>query len=160
MIHFARATTAPKPRTKLATKVGLVYAVILIVMAVGQLFGFEDFIPLMADYWLPGGQGTATLLAGLIVMTEVFALPFLLQMRLSPLMRWFSLVCSVLAAVIWLKLALVTTFESTAITNSGMLGVKVAVPAGAIQLVVSLVLLGLATWSAYGLWPYSHPKAK
>jgi hypothetical protein len=160
MIHFATATNTPKPRTRLAAKVGLVYAVILIVMVVGQLYAFEKFIPLISDYWLPGGQGMATLLAGVVVTTEVFALPFLLRMRLSPLMRWFSLVCGVLVAVIWLKLAFVTIFETTAITNSGMLGAKVGIPAGVVQLVLSLILLGLAAWSAYGLWPYSNPKTK
>ncbi|MDB5176977.1 MAG: rane protein of unknown function [Candidatus Saccharibacteria bacterium] len=153
MIQLANTTDAPAPRTQIAVKVGLVYAVILIFMAVGQLYAFEKFIPLIADYWLPGGHGTATLVAGLIVITEIFALPFLLRMRISPLMRWVGAACSILVAVIWLKLALVGVFETTALTNSGMLGTKVSVHAGAAQLVVSVVLAALAAYSVYGLWP-------
>jgi hypothetical protein len=153
MIRFANAQDAPAVRTNYATKVGFVYAVVLILMTIGQLYAFEKFIPLIADYWLPGGHGTATLVAGIIVITEVFSLPYLLRMRVSPLMRWLGLVCSILVPLIWFVLSLVAISQTIAITNSGMLGAKVNVHAGLLQLVVTVAVAALAATSAHGLWP-------
>lgn len=153
MSYSVRALKASQPRNSTAVKVALVYATILVMMVVGQLFSFEKFLPLMQDYWLPGGKGTATLVACVIVFCEVFALPFLLRMALSPLMRWFSLVCAIVVPTIWLALAIVVLTTENAIMNSGMLGTKVVVPAGIAQLLLSLVLVALAAYSAWGLWP-------
>lgn len=125
----------------------------LVVMVVGQLFSFEKFIPLIESYMLPGGARTALLVAGLIVVSEVLALPFLLRMPVSLLMRWFSLVCGLLLAGIWLGLAIVTLVTTNNLDNSGMLGTKVVVAAGLPQLCLAIMLVVLALWSAVGLWP-------
>lgn len=159
-MKFAEAKPAPKPRSKLAVKIAWIYAALLTVMALGQLFAFEEFIPLIREYNLPGAWGTASLVAGLIVVTEVFALPFLLRMRLSPLMRWFGFICSVAAAAAWVKLSVYALLADTALENSGILGTKIATPTGFITLVISLTLLVLAVWSAYGLWPQVRKKTK
>ena len=153
-MKFATATPAPQPTSETYKKVAWAYAAVLVLMAVGQLFSFEKFIPLVHDYWLPGGNGTATLVASLIVTTEVFALPFLLSMPVSPLMRSVSLVCGLLAAALWVLLGLVAVVGDGAMVNSGMLGVKVAVPAGGAQLIAAIALAALATLSVRGLWPY------
>ncbi|MDB5183507.1 MAG: rane protein of unknown function [Candidatus Saccharibacteria bacterium] len=150
---FATAKKAIEPRFNNAQTVAWVYVTILAIMVVGQLFAFEDFVPLMASYVVPINYGMSTFVACLIALTEVFALPFLLRMPLSPLMRWFSLVCGILAPAIWVKLGLFAVFGHTALTNSGMFGTKVSIHSGWLQLIVSLLLLGLAAWSAYGLWP-------
>lgn len=153
MIQFAHATMAANPRTKESKIAAYVYAGVLVVMAVAQLFSFEKFIPLIESYWLPGGYGTASLVAGIVVIAEVFAVPYLLRMPLSPLMRWFSLVCGLLVPIIWTILAISAISTTNALHNSGMLGTKIVIPAGWTQLFVSIALLGLATWSAWGLWP-------
>lgn len=147
------ATPAPKPRSETVKRAAWVYAASLVVMVVAQLFAFEDFIPQIKNYALPGGTGTASLVAGLIVMTEIFAVPFLLRMPLSTLMRWCSLVCAVVAASLWVMLSVWAMATDAAITNSALLGTKVTVPAGFIALATSLTLFVLAAWSAWGLWP-------
>lgn len=152
-MKFAVAVPAREPRTEVVKIVAWVYAAVLVVMAVGQLFSFEKFIPLIGGYWLPGGDTTATLLAGLIVIVEVFALPFLLRMPLSLLMRWLSLCCGVLAAALWLFLGVVAVTSADAMTNSGVLGMKIVIPYGWPQLIWAGLMLGLAGWSAWGLWP-------
>lgn len=153
-MKFAIATSAPPPCSLAYQIIAWVYAAVLVIMVVGQLFSFEKFIPLMYDYWLPGGNGTATLIASLVVVSEVFALPFLLRMPLSPLMRVVSMSCSLLAASIWVLLGVVAVAGNTAMENSGMLGVKVVVPSGMVQLGVAIMLGVLAAVSVRGLWPH------
>jgi hypothetical protein len=146
------AVAAEQPRSKVSRNVAWVYTAVLIIMAVGQLFSFEKFIPIINNYGLPGGHGTATLFACLIVVAEVFALPFLVRMPLSPLMRWFSMFCGMLVAGLWIGLAVVGSGVS-GLDNTGMFGTKVPVPAGLVQIVIALGLGVLAIWSASGLWP-------
>lgn len=153
-MKFATAIPAPSPRSEMYKIVAWIYAGVLVLMAVGQLFSFEKFIPLLSDYWLPGGIGTATLIASLVVVSEVFALPFLLRMPVSVLMRSLSLACSLIAAGLWVFLGLVAVVGDTVMTNSGMLGLKVVIPPGSVQLIIAVALCVLAAVSARGLWPY------
>lgn len=148
---LAKALAAPKPKSETVKKVAWVYAAILVVMALGQLFAFEKFIPLLQEYHLVGGNGTATLAAALIAILEVFSLPFLLRMPLSPLMRWCSLVCSVLVPIAWLGLSIVA-FIHGGLDNGGIVGTKVHVSA-TLQLLLSVILGALAAWSVWGLMP-------
>ena len=150
------ALPAPEPRSIVARNLAWVYAGILVVLVVAQLFAFEKFIPLMSDYWLPGGRGSATLLAGLLVYAEIFALPFLLRMQLSPLMRWFSTVCSVFVPLTWLILAINCLLRHDSLANGGMLGAKVAVSTE-LQFALAAILTVLALYIAYGLQP-KHKK--
>ncbi len=147
------ALPALPPHSDMARTIAWLYAGVLVVMVIAQLFAFEDFIPLIQNYELPGGQGTATLVAGLIVIYEVFAIPFLLRMRLSPLFRWFSLICGLLVAAVWAFLAFWATLHSIDLTNSGLLGTKVKVAIGWPQLLITVTLAVLAIASTVGLWP-------
>lgn len=146
------AKPADEPRSVAVRNTAWVYAGVLVVMAVAQLFAFEKFVPLMDDYWLPGGYGTATLVASIVVFIEVFALPFLLRMYVSDGMRWFSLACSVLVPLIWLRLALYSTFAQESLKNGGLLGTKVAVSSD-VQLLVASLLLVVSLYVVHGLWP-------
>lgn len=153
-----KATEALKPRSESAKIAAWVYVAILVVMALGQLYAFEDFIPLIAEYELPGGDTMATFVAASLVVTEIFALPFLLRMYISPLMRWLSLVCSGVVAIIWTTLSLLAYFSTIVITNSGLLGTKVSVPPGIVSIGLSGMLLVLAVYCAWGLWPVKARK--
>lgn len=146
-MKFATAEKAPAPRWRIAVVVAWTYAAVLVVMVLSQLFAFEDFIPLMDT-----DHKVAVIASCLIVFAEVFALPFLLRMPLSPLMRWMSLVCSVLVPTVWLKLAIAAQINDVT-TNSGMLGVVLDVPTGTPSLIFALILVMLAAGSVWGLWP-------
>lgn len=148
------AKPADEPRSVVVRNTAWVYAGVLVVMAVAQLFAFEKFVPLMDDYLFPGGHGTATLVASSIVFIEVFALPFLLRMFVSDGMRWFSLVCSVLVPLIWLRLSLYSTFAQESLKNGGLLGTKVTVSSD-VQLLVASLLLVVSLYVVHGLWPVS-----
>lgn len=151
-MKLAKAQMAPEPRSETAKKIAWGYAVVVVVMVVLQLFSFEKFIPILGEYGLPGGERTATLLAALIVVSEVFALPSLLRMPLSVAMRWLSLGLAVLVPVVWTLLGIVAVMAGVT-TNSGLLGSKLAVPAGWPQLVLSLGLAVLAGLAVRGLVP-------
>ncbi len=147
------AKSAPKPVSPNAVYVAWVYSAVIVVMVFLQLFAFEKFIPLLDQYDLWGGMDTATIAAALIVTVEVLALPFLLRMTLSPLMRWLSLVCSLAIAGAWLKLSLLALWTDNIVQNSGMFGSKLAFPAGWPAVLLSLILLFFAVYCVWGLWP-------
>jgi hypothetical protein len=153
---FVKATAPPALRTERIQSIAWLYAGVLSVMAVGQLFGFEKFIPLIENYQLPGGVGTATLVAGVIVTAEVFALPFLLRLRLSPAMCAVSMAAGIVSATIWLKLALWANIADTAVQNIGFLGNKVTVPVGWWAVLFAAALVTLAVWAVWGMWPGSR----
>jgi len=153
MSIFVDSTPAPAARTKNTTVVALFYALLLVAMAVAQLYGFEKFIPLIEQFGLPGGHGTAAFVAGFLVASEVLAVPFLLRMRLSPLMRVVSMVLGWLVATAWLKLSLWVVFTGVMVDTMGFLGTSVLLPAGLWAVFYSAALLVLAAWAGWGLWP-------
>ena len=150
---FAKTQKTLEPRSETCKRIAWAYAAILVAMAVLQLYAFEDFIPLIQSYDLPGGDGTAALVASLIVVFEVFALPFLLRMPLSVLMRWFSLVCALAAASTWLKLSLYAAISQVGTIPSGIFGSKIDIDTGIPLLAISTGMVILAVVSVYGLWP-------
>ena len=150
----------PAPaKTERSRTIALFYAAILIVMAVGQLYAFEKFIPLVESFWLPGGHGTATLLAGVIVMAEVLAVPFLLRMSLSPLMRIFSMVMGWIVPAVWLYIAVWLNVTTNAVNNIGLFGTKVPLMVGWWAVFFTIALAILAAWASWGMWPTLHKKA-
>lgn len=150
---FVDAVAAPAARTKNTTIIARFYAVVLVIMAVGQLYGFEKFIPLIEQFGLPGGHGTAVLVAGLLVTAEVFAVPFLLRMRLSPLMRIMSMVLGWLVAILWTKLSLWVVMTGATVDTIGFLGTSIALPIGWWVVCYGAALIVLAAWTSWGLWP-------
>jgi hypothetical protein len=112
-------------------------------MATAQLFSYEKFPSVMSGYWLLGDQATVHLFAAGIVSSEVFALPFLLRMKVSPLMRALSMVCSGVVAITWLVVSLWAVTTVNGLTNGGLLGATVRIAPGIIQLGFSIILFGL-----------------
>lgn len=155
---FAIATTAPKPKTKNSQIIALFLAGLLVVMAVGQLFSFEKFIPLIETYLLPGGYGMAVLVASLLVISEVFALPFLLRMKMSLLMRYVSMACGWIVAAVWLKLTLWANVIPTDVQNVGFFGPKVELFVGWWATLFAAALIVLVVWAAWGLGPFGRAK--
>ena len=143
------ATEAPEFRTSTVQIAAWVYAAVLTMMAVGQLYAFEKFIPLLQDYQLPGGYGTATLIACLAVVAEIFALPFLLRMPLSPLMRMVSRALCVIAPMIWIVLALHAYAANIIPPHGGIFGSKIEVQVS-LQLLLAAIYLALALYIVYG----------
>lgn len=150
MSMFGHAEEAPRFNNKPASAISLILAGIFIVMAVGQLFTFEDFPATLSGYWLLGSQANASLLAAFLVTAEVFTLPFLLRMRVSPLMRLLSLACAWFVAITWLILGAWVVITPNALSNAGVLGATVSLTPGLWQLLFSIALMwlvGYITWT-------------
>ena len=153
-------TNAPSLKTGNIITISRLYCVILIVFAVTQLFSFSDFQLLVQSYWLPCGVPSASLLSGVIVIVEVFALPFLLRMKVSRLFRTVSMVLGWLVAVIWLIICLWLLLTVNAVTNIGFLGTVFSLTPGWWSVLVSLALVILAAWASWGMWPSSRTGKK
>lgn len=158
MSILAKPTAAPNPRSKDASLIAMLYAIILGVMAVTQLFTFEHFLELLSTFTLPLGGEITYLIGALIVVTEIFALPFLLRMPLSKTFRWVSMVCGWLAPLIWIKLTLWLVIAEPLVDNVGLLGTTVGLLPGWWAVMVAAALAILAGWASWGLWPGKRKK--
>ena len=158
MSIFVKPVAAPKPRTAESRKIATAYAVILVILAVAQLFTFDTFLDLLVTFEFAGGRQMAYFLASLLVVSEVFALPFLLRMAVSPLFRWVSMGFALLSPLIWVKITTWLVIMDVAVTNVGFLGTVVEVMPGWWAVFVSAALTILAAWTAWGLWPGKRRK--
>jgi hypothetical protein len=158
MSFFVPATSAPRPKTKNIVAIGFLAAGIIAVMTIGQLFTFENFPALIAKLWLPGGEVTAKVLASILVIIEVLALPFLLGMRLSPLFRVTSMVLGWCVVAIWMIIAFWENIMVTSITSYGVFGATIPLPVGWWNVFFSLALGILLVWASWGMWPLKSKK--
>lgn len=154
MSIFAHVTSAPTPKTKDAQKIAITYAVVLVVMVVAQLFTFNDFSKLVTDFGLPGGVQSAHFLAAFLVFAEVFALPFLLRMQVSPDFRWLSMILGWVVVLIWGTISPWLVFHEGITNNVGFLGTVVQLMPGWWAVFISIALGIVAAWASWGMWPY------
>lgn len=134
-------------------QISIFYAVILVIFAVAQLFSFDDFMEFMASPQLGLPGYLIGLLAPLLILSEVLGLAFLLRVPLSPAFRWVSMGFSVLAALLLVFLSSWIVFGHKDMTTVGFLGTTVDLIPGAWAVCISVGLLVLSIWSAWGLWP-------
>jgi len=153
MSIFVKTTIAREPKTEDSKKIAYMYAFILVVFALCQLFTFDDFLNLLDSFWLPGGMVTAYLLGSSIVISEVFALSFLLRMKTSPLMRIVSMVFGWLLPIIWLAISLWLGLTINSVSNIGILGTVVELAPGWWVIFFSISIGILSAWASWGLWP-------
>ena len=156
---FVKPTAAPVPKTPNTVWISMALAACFIILAVAQLYKYEEFPDVLAGLGLPGGVVWAPLYAALIVICEVLAVPFLLRMRLSPAMRIVSMVSGWLVIGLWLIIAITGNLSGYA-GNSGVLGATLPVVLGWWTVFVFAALGVLAGWSAWGMWPCCQPGVK
>lgn len=156
MSMFARVTPAPIPKTKDVNKIAILYAGVLVVMVVAQLFTFDEFLKLVTSFGFPGGIQYAHFITTFLVVAEVFALPFLLRMPLSPAFRWVSMILGWLVALIWAKLTIWLVIQDSIINNVGFLGTVVDLTPGWWAIFMSIAFGVLAAWASWGMWPYQQ----
>lgn len=153
MSFFVQPSAAPEPKTQGVRYASLAMAAILVVLAVAQLYSYEDFPDVVASMWLFGGRVDATIWAAIIVILEVGALPFLLSLRLSPAMRIISMIAGWLVVVFWLLISVWINMSINAVTNSGVLGATIPI-APDWWIVGVIALVGVMTaYVSWGMWP-------
>ena len=129
------------------------YAAILVILALAQLFTFDKLLSLSGSFGLPGGVTMSHLFVDLVVTFEVLSLPFLLGLKLSQLMRVTSMLFSWFVPLMWLKLALWLVLTSNTVSNIGLLGTTVKLVPGWWIIFISIAFGILAAWASWGLWP-------
>lgn len=153
MRFFVHPTPPAAPKTFTIRIASIALAAVFVILAVAQLYSFEDFPQVIASLWLPGGHPFATLLAALIVTGEVLAVPFLLSMRLSPAMRVVSMLAGWFVMATWIKLSVFESMTTNAVSNSGVLGATIPVTPGWWLVGVFIVLASITGWVSWGQWP-------
>ena len=149
-MHRIKATFGVRPKELSVRFSALYLALFFVVASVVQLVGFEDFPDIIASYGLPIDPSFATVIAATIVSLEVLAVPFLLTMKLSPLMRALSAASGLLVLLFWLTIGLWQNLASPSIENAGLFGSLVTVPQGwwlVSYMVALLVLFGFTVWA-------------
>lgn len=153
MSVLVKATAAKAPKTKDSQRIAIFYAIILVAMAVAQLYSFDEFLKHFVDFGFPGGDRAAYFLAAFLVTVEVFAIPFLLRMSLSPAFRWVSMICGWLVALLWLKITIWLAIHDGIASNVGFPGTVASITPGWWAVFMSIALGILAAWASWGLWP-------
>lgn len=148
-----KSTPAPTPRSGDSAKIAILYAAILTVFAVAQLFTFEKFLVYMQSINLPFSEQANYAFVPVLIIAEVFAVPFLLRMQLSPAFRYFSMFLGLLAAALWIFLSFWIVLFGDQVGSVGFLGTVVTLVPGWWAIFLSLSLGTLAVWSSWGLWP-------
>lgn len=160
MNDLLKSSLPQPPKSSDSKKVAYFFAAILIIFALGQLFTFNEFLDLICDYRLIGGVFIGRLFGGLLIISEVFALPFLLGMRLNQTFRIISMVMSWVASLGWLKLSIWLNISANSINNFGFLGTKIQIVPGLWVISFSFALCILSAWASWGLWPILKDKTK
>lgn len=156
MSFFVQSAPARAPKTKNIRGISIALAGIITLMAVAQLFKFEEFPRVIEETWLPVGGDMSLLWAAFIVILEVLALPFLLAMYLSKAMRITSMVAGWLIAVVWLKITIWENISGSITANSGLLGATLPLPVGWWNVLLCLALGILVAWASWGMWPFAR----
>ena len=155
MSLFVSATPPPRAKTANIQVITVLLAGLLASTALLQLFKFEEFPERLIAVGID--QGLAPLLATFLVVTQVFALPFILRMQLSPAFRTVSMVFGWLAS---LKLLGVAVLENIYLPGGldAVFGATLPIPIGIWTISATLALCVLVAWVSWGMWPFPNKK--
>jgi len=157
MSFFVQPTSAPKPKTKNIRTISIAVAGVFTVLAVAQLFTFEKFPDLLGEMWFMGNMAAVRFVAALFVTLEVFALPFLLFMRLSCALRVVSMVSSWLVVAGWFLASLYGNISGGDF-GSALFGATVSLIEGWWSVLFCIALGILVAWTSWGMWPIGRPR--
>ncbi|MFZ1812614.1 MAG: S24/S26 family peptidase [Candidatus Saccharimonadales bacterium] len=146
---------APTLRSKNGATLGWVAAVVMIAFAVIHLFRIDTFVPELSR--VLGNDRTLTLwVASAVVASEVFAVPFLLRMRLSVLAQYVSGALSVLVPLWWCSVAIWTYGSGL---STAQLGEFKALPSSFVLIAFNMLWVIFAYGTIWALG-YDHHKGE
>ena len=115
-------------RNRTTTTIALIGAAMIVLMLVAQLFGYEDFSIVLSDITAINDARSLSIISAAIVIAELLALPYLLAMYMSRLMRVVSALLAFGVSGFWLLSSLTNShsensalFSSTADLAGGLL---------------------------------------
>ena len=146
-----RAQHYAKPSTTAELAASIYLAFFFVVAALTQLFAFESYPDVIRSYGLPMADELALPLAAALVCLEVFAIPYLLWMRVSRLMHLVSFACGWLVLLYWLGIGVWQSIVDFHIANAGLFGAKLLLPQGwwlVSYMTVLIILMALVSRSS------------
>ena len=138
MIKLPVAINPPKLLKPSGVWFGRIVAAMLVVMALIHLFRIDTLIPIL-DGVLPGGGTWAALVAVVIVLSEVFAVPFALRMKLSLLAQVKSGALVAFAPLWWL---LISIWAFGTDMSTGQFGQSIDTPSSGMLIFVNVLWVG------------------
>lgn len=158
MSVFVKPTPAPAVKTTNTKTIALFFAIILVVMAVTQLYSFEATLLLFASYNLPLGETIGAAALPILIVFEVFALPFLLRMSVSPAFRFLSMIFGWFVGLKWLFISLWVVAFAQPVESIGFIGAidGITLVPGWWAVLYSIALCILAAWASWGMWPMTR----
>ena len=106
----------------------LALSTVYLFLSITQLFAFEKFTDVVVGYGMAGGDIVAALIAGIMPLLEVAALPYLLSMGLSSRARQISKFAVIAAPSLWLVVGFCLTVVGKIGINSGLMGATLYTP--------------------------------
>lgn len=158
MRFFVKAVKPTAPKTKDTVKIAYLYVGILLLFVVSQLLTFRGLLDLAESWGMPGGITFSSWLIALLIFAEIFALPFLLRLKLSPLARIASMVMTWAVPAIWVFISLWINLSTSVILNAGMMGTVVQLMPGWWVTLIAVAIGVLAAWASWGMWPKIYKK--
>lgn len=128
-------------------------AFVYVTLAILQLFTFESFVDVTLGFGFPGGRVVAIIIALLLPITEILALPYLISMKMPRSIYRASRVSVLIAAGLWLIVAIWTNVSGNNGDNLGIFGATLYTP----NQWWSLGFVGLITWGAWLIYA-AQPK--
>lgn len=95
-----KATPPPKLINQKLYRLAVVYALVIVVCMLGQLYRFDNIIDVATESEIYSGQ-VGVIFWTLLQVLQLFALPFLLRLKVSQGMRLLSLGAVMLVPVFW-----------------------------------------------------------
>ena len=109
MLKLPKATPAPQTpvQYKAALPFAYLYVLALVFLVLWEAISFTNFT-VYVSHFSSAPNTTKNLAYAITIMAlEIFALPFLLRLKLSPLARFLSALCTLLVPMFWTVVILV-----------------------------------------------------
>lgn len=145
------AQSYSKSTTTAEIAASIYLAFFFVIAALTQLFAFESYPDVIRGYGLPMANEAALPVAALVVCLEVFAIPYLLWMRVSSLMHRVSVASGWLVLLYWLGIGVWQSIADFHIANAGLFGSKLLLPQGwwlVSYVTVLIILMTFVSWSS------------
>lgn len=150
---FPQAIAPPKLVRPFGLWLGRILAGISGIFALVHLARVDTLVPVL-NKTVPGSANWAGLLCVIIIMAEIFAIPFLLRLKLSPMAHIVSGFMAILAPLVWTMIALWAYDTDVSI---GQFSAFVDTPTSLWLILLNLVWL---TFSFYTLWSLGYNRLK